>query len=40
MHGRHVMKPEDIEPVAGEYQRYKVGGNSDPHTKKDSSSDH
>lgn len=24
IHGRHVMKPEDIAPVAGEYQRYKV----------------
>jgi len=22
-HGRHVMRPEDIDPVAGEYQRYK-----------------
>jgi hypothetical protein len=24
IHGRHVMRPEDIAPVATEYQRYKV----------------
>lgn len=23
-HGRHVTHPEDIKPVAKEYQRYKV----------------
>lgn len=25
LHGRPVMKQEDIQPVAHEYQRYKVG---------------
>ena len=25
VNGRHVMHPEDIKPVADEYQRYKVG---------------
>jgi len=27
-HGRPVMKQEDIQPVAQEYQRYKVGSSS------------